>query len=154
MKMHRLIATLAISTFLLIPAASRADSPAPYWNQDTAYPLISSDSGVWYLDTKSAQIVSNTSDSLIFSVSVLLVDPAKDPNAYEFSRYWFKKPQSQDKYAIYFRHGDGGDWTPLSLSDDAAPQNLKNLFLTGWQAATGFPYDTELLPAALSPQEP
>lgn len=147
MKLRYTLHGLVLSACLLVPSVSYAEPPAPFWNSDAAYPLISADSGVWYLDTKSAHILSNTADSLVFSVNVLLVDPAKDPNAYEFSRYWFRKPQSEDKYTIYVRHGDIGEWTLLNLQDTAAPQNLKNLFLAGWQAATGFPYDPSIVPS-------
>ena len=148
MKLRSALYGPVLSACLLFPAVSYAEAPAPFWNSDAAYPLISADSGVWYLDTQSAHILSNTADSLVFSVNVLLVDPEKDPNAYEFSRYWFRKPQSEDKYTVYVRHGDGGEWTKLSLQDPAAPQNLKNLFLTGWQAATGFPYDPSIVPSS------
>ena len=138
---------LALSALLLVSSASISNGAALYWNEDRAYPLVYSQSGtVWYLDTASAKVSSNNADGLIFSVNILLVDPAKDPNAYEFSRYWFRKPQSTDRYAVYVRHGDIGEWTPLRLNDPASPQNLQNLFLTGWEAATGFTYDPALPP--------
>ena len=138
---------LALSAFLLVSSAAISHGAAPYWNGDQAYPLVYSRSGaVWYLDTASANISANNADGLIFSVNILVVDPAKDPNAYEFSRYWFRKPQSEDRYAVYMRHGDIGEWTLLRLKDPAAPQDMQNLFLTGWEAATGFTYDPAISP--------
>lgn len=138
-------AAFAEDALTVSPAAVSA-SPAPYWNGDTNYPLIYREgSSVWYISQNSARITANDASSLVFSVSLFRVDTEKDPSAYEFSRFWFRKPQSSDKYAIYVRNGEMGAWVPRRL-DETAPdtEGLRSIFLAGWEAATGFPYDSSL----------
>lgn len=140
--MHQMTA-LTLAALLLLPAAAAEAAPAEYWNNNADFPIIATDDGgyAWYLNRGSARIAANDAESLIFSVDVLRVDAEQDPSAFEFHRWWFRKPQSEDPYTVFMRQGDAGDWSPLDLrAADAESLSAVRLFLAGWQAATGFSY--------------
>ncbi len=121
-------------------AGAAAAEPAGYWNGDPDFPLACSDGGeAWYLHRSAAKITANDAAALVFSADVFVVQAGQDPNAYEFRRYWFRKPQSEDPYTVYVRQGDAGEWTALSLADPE-DRTAAALFLAGWEAAAGFPY--------------
>ena len=119
------------------PAASAISYPA-HWNSDARYPIAYAAEGTaWYEDTKSIKIAANDAEEMIFSMDVFMVHTASDASAFEFQRFWFRRIRSDDVYTVYVRHGDIGEWTPLSLRDTSPEQRL---FLAGWQSATGFDY--------------
>ena len=135
-----------ILSALLFAAPFAEAAPAPCWNGDADYPLAAEEgSAAWYLHRSSARIAANDASALVFSVDVFVVDMENDPASSEFHRWWFRKPQSEDPYTVYMRQGDGGEWSPLLLtSEDAEDRRAARLFLTGWEAATGFPYGVSL----------
>ncbi len=119
------------------PAAQAISYPA-HWNSDARYPIAYAAEGTaWYEDTKSIKIAANDAEEMIFSMDVFMVHTASDASAFEFQRFWFRRIRSDDVYTVYVRHGDIGEWTPLSLRDTSPEQRL---FLAGWQSATGFDY--------------
>lgn len=121
-----------------VSAAAASLSYPAHWNNNERYPIAYAAEGTaWYEDTKSIKIAANDAEEMIFSIDVFMVHTVSDASAFEFQRFWFRRIRSDDVYTVYVRHGDIGEWTPLSLRETSPEQRL---FLAGWQSATGFDY--------------
>ena len=148
-KLYRRIAAAALFLSLPFYASAEEAQPAPaeisaaasavsypaHWNNNERYPIAYAAEGTaWYEDTKSIKIAANDAEEMIFSIDVFMVHTVSDASAFEFQRFWFRRVRSDDVYTVYVRHGDIGEWTPLSLKETSPEQRL---FLAGWQSATG-----------------
>lgn len=124
------------------PAANTAISYPPSWNSDTRYPLVYAENGIaWYADSESVKTSTNDAAEIIFSVDIFMVNISSDLSAFEFQRYWFRRVRADDANLFYVRHGDVGEWIPLSLSDTVPDRQAdRSIFLAGWQSAVGAAY--------------
>lgn len=154
---RKLFAAAAV-LFLLAPSAMAQEAvPGPegsaagassfsypsQWNGDARYPIVYASQGTaWYEDSQSVKVAANDAEEMIFSIDIFMVHTASDPSAFEFQRFWFRRIRSDDVRTVYVRHGDIGEWSPLSLGAETENLPEQKIFLAAWQSATGFRYLT------------